>query len=389
MANIARYLTTFGADLISLRRDFHAHPELAFEETRTASIVATLLKEAGFTVREFVGKTGVVGVLETGKPGPTVLARADFDALPVHEETGLPFASGTPGKMHACGHDAHTAILLTVARILGSERENLAGTVILVFQPAEEIGAGAQAMLNDNALAGYTVDHVIGLHITSLHDLGTVHVSAGPTMAATDTVEITVQGVGGHAAMPPHFTDPVVAAAQLITALQTVVSRETDPLDQAVLSFGVIQGGSVSNVIPEQVHLAGTLRTFNEHTRTHLKTRITEITEQLLGALRCTAEITFTEGTDAVVNNEAAVQRFRALATKRLGAENVHDQTPMMGGDDMALWLQQGPGVYFWLGARSGESTSYAHHHPKFAIDEAALPIGVELIAASIIELLG
>lgn len=388
MTKLSTHVTAQTPVITNLRRDIHQHPELAFEEVRTASIVAHLLTEAGFTVQTGIGTTGVVGTLTTGKPGPTVLLRADFDALPVSEETGLEFASTTPGRMHACGHDAHTAILLGVARILGAERENLRGTIVTVFQPAEEIGEGAEAMLANGALTGITPDHVLGLHITSMHELGTVHVSAGPTMAATDTVHIDIHGQGGHAAMPPHFIDPVVTAAHVITALQTIVSRETDPLDQAVLSFGAIHGGTVANVIPEHVRVAGTLRTFSEETRTRLVSRITDIATNTAEAFRCTAQVRFTEGTPAVVNNEAAVKRFTEVAKERLGAHNVHSQTPMMGGDDMALWLQQAPGVYFWLGASSGETTSYAHHHPKFDIDERALPIGVELLTAAVLRLL-
>lgn len=388
MPHVFTISPALATEVVQLRRDFHAAPELAFEETETARTIAKHLQASGYTVRTGIGKTGVVGILDTGRPGKTVLARADFDALPIHEETGLEFASQVPGKMHACGHDAHAAILLTAAKALAEQQDELSGKIVAVFQPAEEIGAGAAAMLADNALDGISPNHVIGLHITSLHELGTVHVSAGPTMAATDSVEITVRGVGGHAAMPPHFIDPVVASAQLISALQTVVSRETDPIDQAVLSFGVIKGGSVANVIPEEVYLAGTLRTFNEDTRTRLKTRITEITNSILSGFRCEAEIKFTEGTDAVVNDAKAVEHFNHIAKARLGEENVREQIPMMGGDDMALWLQQAPGVYFWLGAQSSEKTSYAHHHPKFDIDEDALPIGVDLLTTAIRDLL-
>lgn len=388
MAHLSQLTTQHTKETVDFRRDFHAHPEVAFEETRTAAIVAAHLSKLGLEVRTGVGKTGVIGILDTGKPGPTVLARADFDALPVAEETHLPFASTTPGKMHACGHDAHTAILLSTASVLTKTQEQLTGKLVMLFQPAEEIGAGAQAMLDDGALDGITLNHVIGLHITTLHPLGEVHVDTGPMMAATDTIEITLSGVGGHAAMPPHFVDPVVASAQLITALQTIVSRETDPIDQSVLSFGVIHGGTVANVIPEQVYMAGTLRSFDEQTRERLKTRITEITNSIAAAMRCEVDIQFTEGTDAVVNEASAVEHFRSIAANVVGANNVRKQVPMMGGDDMALWLRQAPGVYFWLGASSGEATSYAHHHPKFDIDEKALPIGVELLSTAIADLL-
>jgi len=379
-------------ETIALRRDFHEHPEIAFEELRTSAIVAKKLAEWGLTdIRTQVGKTGVTALLDSGKPGKTVLARADMDALPVHEERDdLSFASKTAGKMHACGHDGHTAILLSVARLLSEQKEQFSGKVLFVFQPAEEVVAGAEAMLADNALASYGVDHSIGLHLGSMVPLGAVALRAGPAMAAADALKITLRGKGGHAAMPHESIDPIVAASHIILALQTLVSRETDPVDQAVISMTAIQAGSAFNIIPEEVEIKGTLRTFLAETREHLRSRITEVAEQLAATLRCTAEVDFIQGSPAVDNDAAMTARMAKVAASVVGEANVNANAPqIMGGDDMSLWLQQAAGCYFFVGAGNEEKgCNYPHHHPKFAIDEASLPLAVELLSKGILEFL-
>ena len=373
---------------VATRRDLHMHPEIAFEEHRTMGVVADRLRELGLEPRTGVGGTGVVAVLDTGKPGPTVLARADMDALPVPEEKDVEYRSTTPEKMHACGHDGHTAILLSVAELLVERKDELAGKVVFVFQPAEEIVRGAKAMLDDGALDGIAVDHVIGLHLSSNDPLGTVSVRSGPAMAATDTFRLLVKGKGGHAAYPHDTIDPVVTAAAVVTALQTLVSRETEPADQSVVSVTSFHAGTAYNIIPEVVELKGTLRTFDDDTRARLRGRVIELAKGVAEAYRAELTSEWFEGTPAVVNDEASVERLKRVAGRIVGEENVLEQRPIMGGDDMALWLQQARGVYFFVGTRSGDATGYPHHNPRFDIDERGLEVGVSVLASGVIDLL-
>ncbi len=373
---------------VATRRDLHMHPEIAFEEHRTMGVVADRLRELGLEPRTGVGGTGVVAVLDTGKPGPTVLARADMDALPVPEEKDVEYRSTTPEKMHACGHDGHTAILLSVAELLVERKDELAGKVVFVFQPAEEIVRGAKAMLDDGALDGIAVDHVIGLHLSSNDPLGTVSVRSGPAMAATDTFRLLVKGKGGHAAYPHDTIDPVVTAAAVVTALQTLVSRETEPADQSVVSVTSFHAGTAYNIIPEVVELKGTLRTFADDTRARLRGRVIELAKGVAEAYRAELTSEWFEGTPAVVNDEASVERLKRVAGRIVGEENVLEQRPIMGGDDMALWLQQARGVYFFVGTRSGDATGYPHHNPRFDIDERGLEVGVSVLASGVIDLL-
>ncbi len=373
---------------VATRRDLHMHPEIAFEERRTMGVVASRLRELGLEPRVGVGGTGVVAVLDTGRPGPTVLARADMDALPVVDEKDVPYKSTVPGRHHACGHDGHTSVLLSVAEVLVSRRESLPGRVVFVFQPAEEIVAGAKAMLADGALDGVAVDHVIGLHLSSTDRLGTVAVRAGPAMAATDSFRLVVKGKGGHAAYPQDVIDPIVAASQVVTSLQTVVSRETEPADQSVVSITSFHAGTAYNIVPDEVELKGTLRTFDPATRERLRARVLEIAGTVARAYRAELESEWFEGTPAVVNDAAAVARLRRVAAGLLGEDNVLEQRLVMGGDDMALWLQQAKGVYFFVGTRSGEATAHPHHSPRFDIDERGLEVAVGVLASGVVDLL-
>lgn len=388
MPSIAEQAAALQERTVAVRRDLHRHPEIAFEEHRTMGVVARRLRELGLEPRVGVGRTGVVALLDTGRPGPTVLARADIDALPVPEEKQVDYRSTVAGKMHACGHDGHTAVLLSVAEVLVSRRAQLAGRVLFVFQPAEEIVRGARAMLDDGALEGLTVDHVLGLHLSSSEPVGTVSVAEGPVMAATDSFRLLVRGRGGHAAYPHLCVDPIVAAAQLVTALQTLVSRETDPLDRSVVTITSVHAGTAYNIIPEEVELKRTLRTFDAGTRQRLRARLLEVAELTTRSLGCGLAHEWFEGTPAVVNDAAATERFRRVARELLGPENVREMTPIMGGDDMALWLEQAKGCYFFVGTRGGEETAFAHHHPRFDIDEAGLEVAVALFAAGVVDLL-
>ncbi len=377
------------AETVALRRDFHQHPELAFEEVRTAGIAADYLRALGLPVQTGLGQTGVVAVLAGARPGRTVLARADMDALPVHEEGDTPYRSVIDGKMHACGHDGHTAALLAVAKLLAARREAMAGTVVFIFQPAEEIVGGAEAMLKDGALKGLKPDATIGLHLSSDHPTGTVAVRPGPAMAATDSYRVTVAGKGGHAALPHQAIDPIAISAQLVVGLQQLVARETDPADQAVISITAIHGGTAYNIIPETVELKGTLRTFKAETRSYLQARLSEAVSRLAASFRGQAELNWRSRSPAVVNDPTMTARLRAVAAGVVGEERLIEHAPIMGGDDMALWLAQAPGCYFFVGARNeAAGINQPHHHPQFDLDEASLPIAVELLSRGILEYL-
>jgi len=389
MPSIHEHAQVLAERTVALRRDLHQHPEIAFEEVRTMGVVAERLRALGLAPRTGVGKTGVVALWDSGRPGPTVLARADMDALPVPDEKDVPYRSLSEGKMHACGHDGHTAVLLSVAEVLLARGEALRGRVVFVFQPAEEIVRGAEAMLADGALDGIEPDHAIGLHLSSMHPLGVVAVREGPSMAATDSFRLTLHGRGGHAAKPNETIDPIVTASQLVLALQALVSRETDPVDQAVISVTSVHGGTAFNIVPEAVELKGTLRTFDGETRARLRRRIHEVAHGVATTFRAAVTPEWIEGSPAVVNDAAATARLRSVAARVVGPDRVVTGAQMMGGDDMALWLQRAPGCYFFVGSRGGEASAWPHHHPRFDLDEAALPLAVELLAEGIVDLLG
>jgi len=376
-------------ETVAQRRDFHMHPEVAFEEFRTAGIIADKLGALGLAVRRGVARTGVVAVLEGAQPGRTVLARADIDALPIQDEKDVSYRSTVAGKMHACGHDGHAAVLLSVAKLLTERRAELSGHVVFVFQPAEETVGGAAVMLQEGALTGLEPDAVVGLHLSSEYPLGTIALREGPSMAATDSFGVSVKGSGGHAAKPHLCVDPVVVAAQLITALQTLVARETDPQDSAVVSITSIHGGTAYNIIPEAVELKGTLRTFSPETRAYLKGRLETLCRGVPEDLRGEAVFSWIDESPAVVNDAAMTARIRAVAAAVVGAENVLTSAPTMGGDDMALWLQRAPGCYYFVGARNeAQGMAWPHHHPRFDLDERALGVAVETLVRGVLDFL-
>jgi len=374
-------------ELVARRRDFHQHPELAFEEVRTAGIVAETLNELGLEVQTGIGKTGVVGILEGDSDGPTVLVRADMDALPIEEANQTDYISQTPGKMHACGHDGHTTIGLGVAKLLSQHRDKIAGRIKFVFQPAEEIGQGARAMVTDGVMTNPKVDVSLGLHLWNSLPVGKVGVAEGPVMSAPSMFEITIKGKGGHGAMPNQTADPVVCAAQMIMAFQTIVSRNTDPLEQAVVSVATVKAGTARNVIPDSATLAGTIRTFSVATRDIIDTRMREIAEHTAAAMNCEAIVNLMHGGDAVVNHPEATQRVRAAFKKAgMSEENFLDERTM-GSEDVGIFMTDVPGMYFFLGSSNDEKgLNYAHHHPRFDFDEDALPMGVALLSAAIAE---
>ncbi len=377
------------SDIIALRRDFHAHPELGFEEVRTAQIVAQRLRDLGLEVRENVGKTGVVALLQGAKPGPCVLVRADMDALPISEENPWEWKSENAGKMHACGHDAHTAIGLSVARILASEKENLSGSVKFMFQPAEEGLGGASRMIRDGVLENPKPDFALALHVWTPLEMGQIGVSSGPVMACADEFRARIIGQGGHGALPHQTVDAVLMAAHVVTALQSVVSRNVKPLDSAVVTVGKMTAGTAFNIIPGEASLEGTLRAFEPDVRKMLENRCREIIETLPKAFGGRGEFQFFAGFPAVVNDDLVTQRLIPILKRVAGEENVAPFEPTLGAEDFSLVLQQIPGCYFFVGARNAAIDAvYPHHHPKFNIDESALHLGAQSLVAAVKELL-
>ncbi len=379
-------------DLVATRRDLHQHPELAFEEVRTAGMVAQRLRRLGLEVQTGIAKTGVVALLRGGasKAGAkTVAIRADMDALPIHEMNDIDYRSTVDGKMHACGHDGHTAMLLAVADILSKRRDELPGNIKFVFQPAEENVGGALPMVQEGAMDG--VDSIIGLHLISEYPSGRVGVRSGAVYASADKFKITVTGKGGHAAWPHLAVDPIVVSAHIITALQTLISRETSPFEPSVITIGIIQAGSAFNIIPQTAEMHGTMRTFSAAQRERLLRRVSELVSGIAGAMGATCEMQLIAGCPPCVNDAAVTAVVQQAAIEAVGAGRVDSGVEVMttASDDMACFLDAVPGCYFLVGAKNDEKgASYPHHHPRFNVDEDALPIGVEVLARAALELL-
>jgi amidohydrolase len=371
--------------LIELRRDFHRHPELAHQEHRTAGIVAERLQGLGLhEVRTGVGQTGVVGVLQGGRPGPTVMLRADMDALPLTEaDRGQAYQSVNQGTHHACGHDGHTAILLTTAELLVARRRELPGTVTFVFQPAEERVGGAAGMLADGALEPRP-DACFGLHLWNDLEVGRVDARPGAVYASADAFAITLSGPGGHAAMPHQVPDPIVASAQLIVALQTLVSRDAPPLEPAALTIGSVHGGTAPNIIPTRLELQGTLRVFDPTLRQRLLGRVRDQVTCIATAFRLDADFRMTDSCPACINDASMSELVHGVAERVVGARNVVSQTRTTGADDMSLFLDAVPGCYFFVGSANAErGLSSPHHSPTFDFDERALDIGVQVLTST------
>lgn len=374
----------------SMRRDFHAHPELGFHEVRTAGIVAKELTALGLEVHTGVGGTGVVALLEGAKPGPVVLVRADMDALPIREETGAPYASQNPGVMHACGHDGHTAVLLTVAKMLNAHRSQLSGTVKFMFQPAEEGMGGAEKMIEDGVLENPKVDVALALHVWNEKPVGWVGIAGGPAMAGAEIFKIKVRGKGGHGAVPHLAVDPILAAAQVVSALQGIVARNIAPLQTAVVSVCTIHGGETFNVIPPAVEMTGTIRTFEPAVRTRVLERFEKTVHSIAEGMGCQAEIELQILTPATINQPETAARVQAVARRLFPEADVDTANYItMGSEDFAFVLEKVPGCFFFIGSANPEKGLDAgHHHPRFDIDEAALPRGAALMAATITDLL-
>lgn len=375
-------------ELVARRRDLHQHPELGFEEVRTSGIVAKELNALGLEVQTGIGKTGVVGILEGSGEGPTILYRADMDALPILEENDTDYVSTSSGKMHACGHDGHTTIALGIAKLLSNHRDQLNGRVKFVFQPGEEGGGGAKSMIADGVLTAPKPDISLGIHLWNDLEVGTVSVVSGPVMSGGTMFEIEVVGQGGHGAMPHQTVDPIVCAAQIIVAMQSVISRNLNPLDTGVVSIGTIQGGTANNVIPQRVTFSGSYRFFREETHVMMSKRIHEIATGIATGMGCTADVAIKYGVDPVINEEGVAQRAGETFSRFEDQVTVINQ-PWMASEDVGLLMKQNPSAYLLVGsANNKRGLNYPHHHPKFDFDEDVLPLSVGIMSAAIADYL-
>ncbi len=397
-ASVKDCIATELPELIEIRHDLHKHPELMWQEERTSAVVQKELSKLGIEFKAgLAGGTGVVGYLPAtsgDKDAPSVALRADMDALPITEETGLPYSSTRDGLMHACGHDGHTTILLGAARVL-AKTENRPNPVTLVFQPAEEGGGGGQRFCKEGMLegglgggVGNRVGRIYGLHGWPNEKVGTVKTRPGPLMASTDEFLITVRGKGGHAAWPHLANDPVVAASAIVMSLQTLVSRNTSPVDSAICTIGRIQGGTVDNVIPEAVELEGTTRALTPEMRKLAEERVREISAHVAHAHGCTIDIHWNVGYPVVKNDPKMVDGFIPLASEVLGEQNVfHAETPVMGGEDFAYYAEHVPACFYFLGLRPEGADHFPElHTPRFDFNDDAIAVGVEMMSRLALE---
>lgn len=371
-------IQSFTDELVAIRRDLHAHPEIGFEEVRTSSIVAEKLAAWGIEVHRGIGKTGVIGILHgTGGPGRRIGLRADMDALPIQEITNLPWRSTVAGKMHACGHDGHTTMLLGAARYL-AENPGFKGTAVFVFQPAEEGLGGARSMIAEKLFERFPCDEIYGLHNSPDLEPGQISIFPGPAMAGADFFDIKITGRGSHGAMPHMGRDPIVVAMSLATALQTIVSRNADPREAAVLSITQIHAGSAYNVIPEEAVLAGTIRTFSPEIGALVRSRMREIAAGTAASFGVNIDVDIRNIFDVLVNHEAQSQAVAEVAAEIVGTEGVLTEVkPLMGSEDFADMLRVVPGAYAWV----GHAGTVPVHNPAYVLDDGILPVGASLLA--------
>jgi hippurate hydrolase len=370
------------ATIIAMRRDIHAHPELCFQEERTADLIAGALQSWGIPVHRGLGKTGVVGIVRNGSSSRAVGLRADIDALPMSEHNHFAHASRHPGRMHACGHDGHTAMLLAAARHLSKHR-SFDGTVYLVFQPAEEGGGGAREMMKDGLFEKFPMEAIFGAHNWPGMAVGQFALREGPVFASSNEFKITIRGKGAHGAMPHNGIDPVPAACQMVQAFQTVISRNKRPLDTGVISVTMIHTGEVTNVIPEACVMEGTVRTFSTEVLDLIERRMKTIAEATCAAFECTCEFHFTRNYPPTVNHKAETEFARKLLGDVVGSDNVHEFEPTMGAEDFSYFLQGKPGCYFLIGNGDGSHREGGHgmgpcmlHNPSYDFNDDLIPLG-------------
>ena len=368
--------STLANRLVALRREVHQYPELGYKEERTAKLVTKQLRDLGLKPRRMAG-TGVSADIDSGRPGPRLMLRADMDALPMHEKTGYSFASKNDGVMHACGHDLHVAILLGATQLL---RENKLerGSVRLCFQPAEEGLNGATVMIDDGVLQG--VDAAFGFHVWQRLPVGKIAALDGPAMAAVDELRITIEGKGAHAAAPQDGVDPIVVAAHLVTALQTIVSRNTDPLDTAVVTIGKIEGGTAFNIIPDRVTMIGTVRSFRKPVQKQIRQKMQALVKSVCAGFGARGTLEYVHSNPATVNTPKMSSFFRQQAKATLGTQAVIDCAPTMGGEDFAFYGEKVPSCYAFLGSAPLKGEIHQHHHPQFNPDEGVLELGARLV---------
>ncbi|MBV9149033.1 MAG: amidohydrolase [Candidatus Eremiobacteraeota bacterium] len=367
--------------LVRERRHFHQHPELSMVEYETSAYIERELRKLNLDdLRTGVAKTGILGTLKGGKPGPVTLLRADIDALPITELNDVPYKSARDGVMHACGHDAHIAILLSAARELAARRDDVPGTLVLCFQPGEEGYAGNRQMIEAGALENPHVDRTFALHMASVLDVGKIGVRDGAFFASADEWKLMIYGKGGHGAMPDRAIDPIAAGAYFITMLQTIVSREVAPKDPAVFTVGKFRAGTTFNVIPDEAEMEGTARAFDAQVRDAMPARMERILEGLARAMRIEYRLEFRRGYPPTVNDSAINDIVREVGRKVLGGDNVVEHDIIMWAEDMAFMQEQRPGAYFVVGSKGGDATAVAHHNARFDIDERALDVGFRMM---------
>ena len=383
MEKLFRILEDSFDEMVKIRRYLHENPELSYHEVHTPKYIADYHRALGHEVREGVGGRGVVAKLQGAKPGKTVALRADFDALAIQEQNDLPYKSKVDGVMHACGHDGHTATLLVLAKALNKLQSEIEGTIVFIHQFAEEIApGGAIAMIEDGCLEG--VDVIFGTHLWATEPLGRISIKDGPIMAAADAIDITVKGKGGHGSNPSDTKDSIVIAAQFITNLQQLVSRRVKPIEPAVVSIGHIEALNPFNVIADSVKMKGTVRTFDEYTRTLLEEEIEEVLKASCYLTKAEYDYRYSRGYPPVMNHEAETNFLVEIAPKVNGVEELKICEPYMGGEDFAYYLQHVPGTFFFTGAQNPEwDETYPHHHPRFNIDERALLIAANVLGAA------
>jgi amidohydrolase len=376
-------------EIVALRRDFHRHPELGFQEHRTVGVVAEAMTNLGLEVHTGIAETGVVALLVGQKQGPTILLRFDMDALPIREQTGAPYASIHDGVMHACGHDGHTAIGITVAKMLREHRTNLPGVVKFVFQPAEEGMGGAERMVEEGVLENPRPDYSLAMHLWNDKPRGWIGITPGPIMAGCERFKIGIQGEGGHGASPHQAIDPVLAAAHITTALQSIVSRNVKPLDAAVVSVTQFQAGDAFNIIPSNATLCGTIRTFTPEVRDLVLQRVEEVARGVAKAMGCEAKVEITKLTPPVVNDPTVIAMLKELAGSLFPEATIDSNEVTMGSEDMAFMMEGIPSGYLLVGSNdSSRNLDAPHHNPRFDFDEAVLPQASYLMAASVWRLL-
>ncbi len=370
-------------DVVQIRRQIHMFPELRDETVKTASLVASVLEGVGVETRRYIGGNGVVGLIRGRYEKPCVALRADMDALPIQEENDVPYRSRIDGVMHACGHDVHTAILAGVGMMLNSIRSQIPGTVKLIFQPAEEVGTGAKAMIEEGVMEEPHVDRIFGLHVWPGLNVGEIGVRSGPAMANMDWFRIKIKGIGGHGAQPHQTRDPIAASAYLITQLQTIVSRSVSPIDPAVVTVGRIEGGTACNIIPSEVKMEGTVRSLDPEVRTLIIERMRSILNGIELSMGVECDLSYEMGSPVVYNDPQLADLVRSVGAEMLGEDKVFEVEPSMGGEDFAFYLEHAPGVFFRIGVRDEERGFVSQiHSPTFDVPEEAMKVGMLMMAS-------